>query len=103
MGEDMGGATGWADHWIYADTCGNFSLWNSLDSGLPVYIRGPTGCNTGNAGNSYLNHTLVKPADELFQFDFSSCKPPKNKTGLHKPLWGSPPEDLFQELDQLVV
>jgi hypothetical protein len=95
--EDMGGATGWADHWTYVDACGNFSLWNSLDSGLPVYTRGPTGCNSGDAGNSYVNHTLIAPADALFQFNFSSCTP-GNKTGLHKALWGSPMSALFQDL-----
>lgn len=95
--EDMGGATGWADHWTYADSCGNFSLWVGLDSGLPVYTRGPTGCNSGDAGNSYLNHTLVAPEDALFQYNFSSCKP-GSKAGLHKALWGSPAEALFRQM-----
>lgn len=95
--EDMGGARGWADHWTYADSCGNFSLWVGLDSGLPVYTRGPTGCNSGNAGNSYLNHTLAPPPDSLFQFNFSVCKPGNTSASIHKALWGSPIEAM-QEL-----
>jgi len=88
--EDMGGATGWADRWTYANACGNFSLWMSIETGLPVYTRGPTGCNSGDAGNSYVNHTLTPPEASLFEFNFSMCQPGSRATVGHQPLWGAP-------------
>jgi hypothetical protein len=94
---DMDGATGWADHWTYADACGNFSLWMSLESGLPVYTRGPTGCNSGDAANSYLNHTLSAPADALFQFNFSTCSPPNRSDESRNTFpWSSPLDAMMQ-------
>jgi len=87
--EDMGGAKGWADRWTYANACGNFSLWMSIETGLPVYTRGPTGCNSGDAGNSYVNHTLVPPAASLFDFNFSTCEPKSGATVSHQSLLGS--------------